>query len=77
MTDCDLCGRDIDPNNINTIIMNPPVEYRHPKCDGELSRRDKSNLCLTCGETTRGLDRESCSNCGVNYCEPDRKYMNF
>ena len=78
MTDCYLCGNDIDSNDMDTIIVHPkPTLYCHSKCDRELERRYNSNLCPTCGETSNGLDRESCVKCGTGYCNPDRKYINF
>ena len=76
--DCRLCGNDIDVDDPNTVSIGPgPVLYSHPQCESELERRFNSNLCLTCGETPKGLDSESCAKCGVQYCDPDRKYINF
>ena len=78
MTDCHLCGKNIDPDSMDTVRINPePTLYRHSKCDLELETRYNSNLCPTCGETPNGLDRESCVKCGTQYCDPDRKYINF
>ena len=73
-----LCGNDIDVDDLNTVLIGPePVLYSHLQCDDELKRRFNSNLCLTCSETPNGLDYESCEKCGVQYCDPDRKFLNF
>ena len=78
MTNCHLCGHDIDIESADTVVVNPqPVLYRHSGCDAKLEQRHQSKLCMTCGVTPQGLDRETCSNCGVGYCDADRKYMNF
>ena len=78
MTDCYLCGHEVDPDGLATVKINPePTLYAHSHCHDKLERRYNSRLCLTCGETPKGLDSESCAKCGVQYCDPDRKYINF
>ena len=75
-TNCDLCKNKIDPNGPGTVT-DGEYSYRHVRCDIESKRRYDQVLCLSCGETPRKLDRDSCETCGAAYVDANREYTNF